>query len=369
MAGVLRFLGRFEEAEALLDKVVAAAPGDFEAQGARSQLRTQTADRNHVAELERLLERPPAAWAGEVQLRYALAKEYEDLGRHDEAFDQFARGAAVRRRHLDYDVAGDVAAMTAIARTFDRAWLERPAEGAASEAPIFVLGLPRSGTTLVERILSSHPKVRSLGELNDFPAAVTALGRGAGKEALVAIAARAEPKALGEAYLARVADQAVGVERFIDKLPMNYLYAGLIAKALPGARLVLVERDPMASGHAMFKTLFNQGYPFSYDLDDLGRYIAGYLKLIAHWKAVLGERLITVGYETLVRDPAAETRRLIERCGLEWDEACLSPHRNPAPSSTQSAVQVRRPIYTDSAERWRRHKARLAPLARRLDQR
>ena len=193
MAGVLRFLrgDRFEEAETLLDKAIAAAPGDFEAQGARSQLRTQTPERNHVAELERLLERPPAAWAGEVQLRYALAKEYEDLGRHAEAFDQFARGAAARRRHLDYDVAGDVAAMEAITRTFNRAWLEQPAEGAPSEAPIFIFGLPRSGTTLVERILSSHTRVRSLGELNDFPAAVTArlaaIGRRVTKEALIAI--------------------------------------------------------------------------------------------------------------------------------------------------------------------------------------
>ena len=366
MAAVLRFLGKFEEAEALLDRVVAEAPGDFEAQGARSQLRTQTPDRNHVAELERLLEPPPAAWAGEVQLRYALAKELEDLGRYAESFDQLARGAAVRRRHLAYDVAGDVAAMESIARVFDAPWMARAAAGADSNAPIFVFGLPRSGTTLVERILGSHPKVRSLGELNDFPAAISALGRGAGKQALIPMAAAADPKALGEAYLARVAEHATGAERFIDKLPMNYLYAGLIAKALPGARLVLVERDPMACGHAMFKTLFNQGYPFSYDLDDLGRYIAAYLKLIDHWKGLLGDRLIVAGYEALVADPPGETRRLIARCGLAWDDACLAPHRNPAPSSTQSAVQVRRPIYTEAVERWRRYEAQLEPLARRL---
>jgi len=364
LAAVLRFLGRFEEAEVLLDRVIAVTPDDFEAHGLRSQLRTQTPHRNHVAELERRLASPPRIWSGEVKLRHALAKEYEDLGRHAEAFDQLRQGAALRRRHLDYDVARDVATLDELTRVFDEAWFERAAPGAMSDAPIFVFGLPRSGTTLVDRILSSHPAVRSLGELNDFPQEIVALGRRVTRDELMILAANADPRALGEAYLARVSEQAAGSNRFIDKLPMNYLYAGLIAKALPGAKLVLVDRDPMAVGYAMFKTLFNQGYPFSYDLDDLGRYIAAYRRLVDHWRARLGERLIEVKYETLVADQQRQTRRLIDRCGLAWNDACLAPQNNPAPSSTQSAVQVRRPVYTDAVDQWRHYEAHLAPLTR-----
>jgi tetratricopeptide (TPR) repeat protein len=367
LATVLRILGRFGEAEALLDKVIAATPGDYEAYGLRSQLRAQTIDSNHVTELEQLLINPPRAWAGEVQLRHALAKEYEDLNRHADSFTQLRLGADLRRRHLRYDVAADVATLAAIPRVFDRNWYESPAPGAAGDSPIFVFGLPRSGTTLVDRILSSHPAVRSLGELNDFPQAVIALGGPGGRvsrDELLTISARADPRVLGEAYLKRVADQAAGAVRFLDKLPMNYLYAGLIAKSLPGARLVLVDRDPMAVGYAMYKTLFNQGYPFSYDLDELGRYIAAYRQLIEHWRRLLGARLIEVKYENLVANPSGQTRRLIDRCGLAWDDACLAPQDNPAPSSTQSAVQVRRPIYRDAIDQWRRHEANLAPLAR-----
>ncbi len=371
MATVLRFLGEFTEAEALLDKTIATSPTDWEAYGTRSQLRTQTQQRNHVTQLTALLDPPPPVWPGEVQLRYALAKEYEDLGEAAASFAQLRAGAAVRRRHLRYDVADDVATIEQIIETFDDAWLAAAPPGAASEAPIFVFGLPRSGTTLVERILGSHADVTSLGELNDLPQVITLVGAAAGgapapKQRLVQLTAQADPARIGAAYLERVAAGAGASPRFIDKLPMNYLYAGVIAAALPGAKLVQVSRHPMASGYAMYKTLFNQGYPFSYDLDDLGRYIAAYLRLTAHWRRLLGDRLITVAYEDLVADQDAETRRLIGACALPWDPACLTPHKNPSPSSTQSAVQVRQPVYAHAVEQWRRHEEALEPLARRL---
>jgi len=183
---------------------------------------------------------------------------------------------------------------------------------------------------------------------------------------LIAKAVSVPAARIGGAYLARVARPGYGTKRFIDKLPINYLYAGWIAAALPGAKLVHVVRHPMANGYGLYKTLFQQGYPFSYDLDDLGRYIAAYLRLMAHWELLLGERLIRVDYETLVRAQERESRRLISACGLEWDDACLAPQKNAAPSLTQSAVQVRAPVNTESIDQWRRFSAQLAPLAARL---
>jgi tetratricopeptide (TPR) repeat protein len=371
-ATVLRFLGRFAEAEADLDSVIARTPADWEAYALRSGLRTQTPGHNHVAEFRSVLARGVPAWAGEVQLRYALAKELEDLGAYAASFAELSQGAAKRRQFLQYDVAEDIATIDRIIATLNRYWLARAPAGQPGAAPLFIFGLPRSGTTLVERILGSHGDLVSLGELNDFPAALMqcaaqtqALAR-PDKLALVALSATLDPAPLGAAYLARVRRHAPSRPRFIDKLPMNYLYAGLIAAALPDATLIHVRRHPMANGYGMYKTLFNQGYPFSYDLDDLGRYIAAYERLMAHWHGLLGSRLITVSYEALVADQEGQTRQLVASCGLAWDEACLAPHRNAAPSSTQSAVQVRRPVHGEAVDHWRHFATELAPLLHRL---
>jgi tetratricopeptide (TPR) repeat protein len=371
-ATVLRFLGQFAAAEADLDKAIAVRPDDWEAYTLRSHLRRQTPARNHVAALRgRLAEGVPPGVA-EVQLRFALAKELEDLGAYAESFTALAAGAAARRRLLRYDVADDCATIDHIVAVLNKQWFAAAAPGHTEAAPIFVFGLPRSGTTLVERIIGSHPAVTARGELNDFPAALMQCARaqtGQGalpKHALVDVSATLAPAQLGAAYVARGARLTQPTARATDKLPMNYLYAGLIAAALPAATLVHVQRHPMANGYGMFKTLFNQGYPFSYDLDELGRYMAAQIRLMTHWRTVLGPRLIEVSYEALVRDQNAQTKRLIAACGLDWDEACLAPHESAAPSSTQSAVQVRRPVYADEVDRWRHVAKQLAPLRARL---
>jgi tetratricopeptide (TPR) repeat protein len=370
LATVLRYAGDFAEAEIRLDHAIRHAPKDWEAYNTRAQLRTQTTAHNHIAELEKLLAGRIEPWSGRVQLQYALAKEYEDLGEHESAFTHLHAGASLRRQHLRYDVAEDVAAMEAIQNAFGADYPTAGQITSPAPGPIFVFGLPRSGTTLVDRILSSHPAVVSLGELNDFPAAVIACAATGGpplaKQALIKAAAALPATQIGAAYTARVAPRAAPGCAWIDKLPMNYLYAGLIAAALPNARLVHVARHPMASGYGMYKTLFHQGYPFSYDLDDLGRYIAAYLRLMRHWSHHLGDRLITISYESLVTDQPAQTRRLLESCGLDWNDACLTPERNPGPSFTQSAVQVRKPIYRDALSAWRIVAPQLAPLANRL---
>ena len=365
-ASTLIAVGRMEEAEALLDEVIARAPDDADAWYNRATLRRQTPERNHVAALRAALAaRSPGA--APVALYYALAKELEDLGEYADSFATLAQGAAARRKVLSYRVETDEQAIATIIRSFDRAWYEGAAPGYDVEGPIFVVGLPRSGTTLVERILIRHEQVATVGEVNDFALAVTRTAGPAGtKEDLIRSAARVEPAALGESYWNAI--QGYGHSRpfVVDKTPLNYLYLGLIARALPRARIVHLRRHPMASCYAMYKTLFRMGYPFSYDLDDLGRYYLAYQRLMNYWRALLPGRFLDVDYEALVEDLEGTTRRLLEYCGLPWRDACLGFHENPAPTATASAAQVRRPIYRESLDLWRNYRQELAPLARLL---
>jgi tetratricopeptide (TPR) repeat protein len=365
-AAVRVFVGRLAEAECDYDRVIALDPADYEAYKHRADLRTQTADRNHVAELESLIAKPLADWRAEVQLRYALAKEYEDLGEHKQSFRNLELGARRRREHLRYDVATDVATADWIIDAFP----EGPrtvAPGVSEQAPIFIVGLPRSGTTLVDRILSSHSAIRSAGELNYFALCVVdAVRRRSGKtqmprRELVARSADIDFAALGQDYLARARSAATGV-RFIDKMPLNYLYCGLIRRALPNARIVHVVRHPLAHAYAMYKTLFKDGYPFSYDLTDIGRYYIAYRRLMDHWVRTMPAAIHQIDYESLVSDQSVETRKLLEFCGLPWEDACVDFHRNPTATTTASAAQVRRKIYDTSVTQWRHYESELAAL-------
>jgi tetratricopeptide (TPR) repeat protein len=358
-------MGRLEEAETALDELISRQPSDFDAYYNRATLRTQTPQRNHVAAMEAAL--APLAGNAPPALSYALAKEYEDLGEIERSFDHLERGAAARRRALAYDVQADVSAMNDIAGQFGGAFFARDTEGFADEAPIFVVGLPRSGTTLVDRILSRHARVESRGELNDLPLAVMrAAGRTPDKAQRIAATAKADMRALGASYVRSVRGGGASAPVFVDKTPLNFLYLGIIARALPSAKIVHLTRHPMASGYAMLKTLFRMGYPFSYAQDDIARYQVAYLGLMDHWRKHLGAHVLDVRYEDLVDDQERQTRRLLAHCDLDWDDACLSFNEAVSPIATASAAQVRRPLYRDSLDQWRGVAHRLAPLADHL---
>ena len=379
-AAVRRFVGTLEEAEADYDRVIALEPHDHEACKNRSYLRTQTADRNHIAELEALLKRGPGDWRGEVHLRFALAKEYEDVGAYEQSFRHLEQGARLRRVHLRYDVEIDVATVDWIRQAFPQVLPEAPpqlprgalAAQSGEPAPIFIVGLPRSGSTVVDRILSSHSKVTSAGEPTCFAQALVeavkhrARGAPLPRRELVARSATLDFRALGREYLRRVRAAGVAGSCFVDKMPLNFLYCGLIRRALPHARIVHVHRTPLGACYALYKSLFEDGYPYSYDLREIGRYYIAYRRLMHHWNRTLPGTIHSLSYECLVADQIGETERLLEFCGLEWEDPCLEFDRNPSPTTTASAAQVRRPLYDSSVSQWRHYEHQLRGLRDQL---
>lgn len=368
MATAATALGDMDKAKQLYDRVIAKDPQDYAAYYNRSVLNTQSHESNHINEMEALLKAGPRDRDGVVQLAYALAKEYEDIKDYPRAFDNLKKAADCRKSMLAYDVAGDISTMAAIKQTMTGNFFNNCPPQTNDAGPIFILGQPRSGTTLVDRILSSHSEVESLGEINDFVLAfMQAAGQVGSKSELVEKTTTIDNQAIGEAYLQSTLQRSRGSAYLIDKTPANFLYIGLIAKALPNAKIVHLRRNPMDSCYAMYKTLFRMGYPFSYSLEDLGTYYLAYHNLMAHWREQLPGRILDVDYEALVDDQEAQSRRLLEHCGLDWQVACLDFHKNKSASATASASQVRQPIYKSSIEKWRDYEVELAPLRSLLE--
>ncbi|MDX1555954.1 MAG: sulfotransferase [Xanthomonadales bacterium] len=249
----------------------------------------------------------------------------------------------------------------------DAGWLAANPEPQPGPGPVFIVGLPRTGTTLVDRILSSFDAVASLGEINTMAFAVIRnAGPSRGKLELLERSAAADTHRIGQHYLEGTRGYGLDARWLIDKTPLNYLYIGLIRRALPTAKIIHLRRHPLDSCYAMYKTLFRVGYPFSYSLQDVGRYYMAYRRLMDHWRSSLPGRILDVDYERLVTDQEAETRRILAHCNLEFEQSCLDFHRQKGPAATASAAQVRKPIYSSSVGRWKCYDRQLAPLAGKL---
>lgn len=360
-----RNLGRLDVAEAASNKALELAPTMAQAALLRSQLRTQTAADNHVDELRAMLARAPAGKGYEVFLHYALGKEFDDLGDHDAAFDQFAKGAAARRSTLDYDVAQDLFKLARIAESFDAPRLAA-APPLAPPAYGFIVGLPRSGTTMIERILTGNPAAYSNGETDNLFGALgeaAAAAKGPDIFERVALADSAQVRA----GYARRAGVPAARELIFEKLPFNYLYAGALRLTLPDARTLLVRRAPADNLFAMFSTLFGSGYPFSYALGDLADYYCAYDKLCAHWRNVVGAQMLQISYEDVVADPKGQGQAIAAHFGLAWDDDMTRIEKNASASATASAAQVRRPIYSSAKGRWLNYARHLWPLTEKLE--
>ena len=359
--------GLLDEAEAHFARIIEIRPRDAAAYYNRATLRRQTQTHNHVPQLEALLSLDGIASKEEVPLCYALAKELEDIGEYGESFRYLARGAAKRRATMAYRVESDEAALAQIVQTFDGLLLRRATRREAASSSVFIMGLPRSGTTLVDRILCCHSQAASLGEINDFELSlVQTAGDVSGKLELIRRCGKIDFRDLGRAYTERIASYGIEGRRIIDKTPRNYLYLGLIALALPDSTVLHLRRDPMDVCYALFKNLFGAGCPFSYDLNDLGRYYLAYDTLMRHWREHLPDAFLDIDYESVVFSQESVSRRIVDHCQLPWEPACLEFHRSAAPAATASAAQVREPIYARSVGMWRRYANELAPLARTL---
>ena len=369
LANAHSYCGRPETARHLLQACLDRRPDDAQVHWLLSRTR-RAESREHIETMRELL---IAAGSPEdaAYLWYAIGKELEDLGDWDEAFEAWSSGAAAKRQRVEWNEADDAALFATLQATFTREWLAEHRGECFDAGPIFIVGEPRSGTTLLDRMLDAHPAVASAGELRYFGYAVRqAIGSDEPRQfsaTLLEAAARGDATAIGEAYVDLVSTLRLDSPHVIDKLPANYIYLPLILAALPNARIIHLRRRPMDACLAIYKQLFADAYLYSYDLGELARHYRRYLDLMSSWRERFGEKFIEVDYEALVADPEETLRPVLQAIGLSWNAACLEYHTRDSATSTASAHQVREAPHQRSVGHWRHFADRLQPVAEILE--
>ena len=360
-------LGRIDVAKSDFERALSLEPGS-----AAFLCRLVSIERTEPGS-ERLAQLEAFSKAGlyreeRTRVAFALAKAYADVGERDRGFAQLLLANELQRATIDYEEAATFASLQLTERTFSREFVRaREDWGFPSQKPVFIVGMPRSGTTLIEQILASHPLVLAGGELPDFSMSAESVLSGEALGPIEATALQAagpnELRQIGERYVKAISSLSAEAQRITDKMPANANYLGLIRLALPNAHIIHSKRDPVDTCLSCFSLLFSEGQAFTYDLGELGRYYRAYERLMQHWHDVLPSgTILDVNYEDVVDDLEGQARRIVDFCGLPWDDACLAFYETKRPVQTASVIQVRQPIYRTSVGKWRPAPDVLKPL-------
>ncbi|GHF24118.1 hypothetical protein GCM10017044_18420 [Kordiimonas sediminis] len=369
----LKSVGRIDEAVAAYRACITVGPSIGEAYWSLANLKTFRFTDADINMMLSRLEEDKVSPDERTHLEFALGKAYEDRQDYDQSFQHYAKGNAIRKKKHRYDPRRNVYDSARQIHTLTQEFFEtRKGWGHTAPDPIFVVGLPRAGSTLIEQILSSHSLVEGTAELTDIIAMSRKLG---GKERLTGPSKYPEiledvteeqALALGQDYIRTTMIQRHGSPFFIDKMPNNFLHVGLIHMILPNAKIIDARRHPMAGCFAGYKQLFARGQTFTYSLEDIGHYYRDYVKVMDHWDSVLPGRVHRVQYEDMVDDTENQIRRLLDYCGLPFEEGCLKFYETKRAIRTPSSEQVRQPVYKDALELWRHYEANLDPLKEAL---
>ena len=366
----LQFNGRIAEAEAELESCLAKGPSFGRASLTLARIRRQTAERNPLQDLRARLAVVPPGGEDHAALEFALHKELDDGGHYQNAWEALQRGNAIMHQRLGYDAAAEEAVFDALIERFPQpACTARDAPGAGPQ-PIFIIGMPRSGTTLLERIVGNHSQVAPAGELSDLPKQLRWTADCHGHPLLdlplLEATKTLDAALLGKRYLEQSQWRAGGHRHYVDKLPPNFMLVGFIRQALPQAKILHMVRDPMEICFSNYRALFGDSYAYSYDLGALAHHYRQYRRLMAHWHAVAPGFVLDVAYDALVQDTGSTARRVLDFCGLPFEDECLDTAGNRAAVATLSSAQVRAPIHQRALGEWRRYADELQPLQRAL---
>ena len=369
LGNICKHEGRFDDAVAYYGRAIAIRPDFGQAHLNRSEIKSFHRGDAELEALEALAGQDGLSPIKAMNIHFALAKALEDSGDYPRAFEHFRKGNGLKRSQIDYDEVEARKYFRRISAVFDESLLDRlQGAGDPSSVPIFVLGMPRSGSTLIEQILASHPQIHGAGELTEFDKAVNSVLSAGEFPECAASLDEITLRRIGESYLAGLPALADGKVRTVDKLPGNYLNIGLIRLALPNARIIHTMRDPTDTCVSCYSKLFTFGHHYTYDLAELGRFYRGYSELMTHCRSVIPPgAMLDVSYEDVVDDLEGQARRLIDYCGLAWDDRCIHFHETGRPVKTASSVQVRKPLFRSSLQRWRRYESELAPLLHELN--
>jgi len=371
LANILKSQGEMDEAISLYEEALKINPSNVQAHYNLSRTRKAKSDHKEIARLESMLEAPDLPKPEKVNIHFSLGKIYDDLGRHDDAFKQYKEGNSLDERASPFNPKAHKALVERLKRVFNKQRFARcQGFGSESKAPVFVVGLPRSGTTLIEQVLAGHPDVFGAGELDQISRLINAIpaeisGSAPYPESAGDLDAVTACR-LGESYITYTKGLSGGSLRTVDKMPANFMHLGFISLMLPNARIIHSRRQPMDSCLSCYFQHFTTPMPFSNDLKSLGQYYQGYENIMDHWRKMLPLEILDVQYEDMIFKHEETCRRIVDFCGLEWDKACLQFQKSKQAVKTASSWQVRQPLYGTSVARWRKYESSLAPLKESL---